>query len=118
KDVSKNYKFPKTKTIASRIGLDYETTKKMKKLIKKGYNNKEICEKLGIEKTKKITNSMNGVRWNLEKKLGKKLRKMSKVQRPSKAQETPKELEIEEEVIFGWELEVSRVAPQAYGGPV
>ena len=78
KDVSKDYKFPDDREIASRIGLDHKTNKKMKKLIKQGKSNKEVYEILGIERTKVISRAMSAVRL-IHK------RKMKKVQRPSKS---------------------------------
>ncbi len=121
KDISKNYTFPKNKVISSRIGLDYETTKKMKKLIKQGKSNKEIYEILGIEKSKKVSKSMSGIRDTLKRK--KKLKnRMNKVQRLSNAleheNENKSDIYIDETIVFSWEMEVSRVAPEANAGSV
>jgi len=77
KDISNNYEFPTEKVIASRIGLDHETNKKMKKLIKQGKSNQEIYDLLGIERTKLMSKAMSGIRDVIK-------RKMKKVQRPSK----------------------------------
>lgn len=116
KDISKNYKFPKSKTIASRIGIDYETNKRLKKLAKDtNISPEEICNKLGIEYNRKIYNVIYFIRYSKKKKpKGSNKHEVMKVQRPSK---TP-EPQIDEEVIFGWEREVSRVAPEANAGPV
>lgn len=64
KDISRNYKFPDNHVIASRIGLDYETNKKIKELVWSGKKNNEIYEIIGLEKkNKRLTNMMNGVRY-------------------------------------------------------
>ena len=115
KDISKNYKFPKVKTIASRIGIDYETNKEIKRLAKKtNMSVEEICKELDIEYNRKIYNIVYFIRYTKKSK-GSNKHKVMKVQRPSK---THIPSDIEEEFIYGWEMEVSRVAPEANAGPV
>jgi len=114
KDISKHYKFPKDKIIASKIGIDHEINKKLKKLAKKTNKSpKEICKELGIDYSRDIYNVIYFIRYKKKSK-GSKKNKVMKVQRPSK---TPEPI-IEEDIIFGWEREVSRVAPEANAGPV
>jgi len=85
--------------------------KKIKKLIKKGLSNKEVYEIMGIKRSRQISRMMTNTRVKLKR--GKK-----KVQRPSNAQLPERYNDDEEYFLYEWELEASRVPPEANAGSV
>ena len=114
KDVSKDFKFPKNPEKGSRIGLDHKTKKKIKRLVKAGWSNKEIYNEIGMKRTKQLENMISNTRFKWKLSMV-----MDKDQRPSNAQQPCEENTwIDDELVYAWELEASRVAPQANGGPV